>query len=88
MPKSHSIKSELRTQILDRVKEGSEPITKIAEEHGVSPKTIYNWLEKKVKGSPTILELNRLKKENQALKTILGELTLKLALSEKKESGR
>lgn len=88
MPRHHVIKKEIRDQIIDRVKVGSEPITKIAEEHAISPKTIYNWIEKKAKGSPSILELNRLKKENQSLKEILGEITFKLAMSEKKEATR
>ena len=88
MPKHHVIKKEIKEQILERVKEGSQPITKIAEEHAVSPKTIYTWIEKKAKNSPSILELNRLRRENQSLKEILGELTFKLTISEKKEGSR
>lgn len=84
--KKYIIKTEIKEQILERVKKGEEPIIKIAEEHGISPKTIYNWLDKKAKGSPSTLELNRLKRENQALKEILGELTLKLAVEGKKEN--
>ena len=51
MPKSrHVIRPDVKAQILivERwLKEEGIPVTKLAEEHGISTKTIYGWLERK-----------------------------------------
>jgi hypothetical protein len=47
-------------------------------------KTIYNWLGTKAKGSVSLVEYNRLKRENDQLKQLIGEVTLKLSTQEKR----
>ena len=70
-----SISKDIREQILVRIKEGKEKVSVIAEQHGISPKTVYGWLAKGVDGvNRGQLEVNRLKRENQQLKQIIGEL--------------
>ena len=69
------ISKDIRDQVLARVKEGKEKVSVIAEQHGISPKTVYGWLTNGVNGiNKDQLEINRLKKENQQLKQIIGEL--------------
>lgn len=71
------IPKDIRDQILARVKEGKEKVSVIAEQHGISAKTIYTWLSKGIDGgSRDLLENNRLKKENLQLKQMIGELML------------
>jgi len=71
----HSISKDVRDQVLARVKEGKEKVSVIAEQHGISPKTVYGWLSKGVDGiNRDQLEINRLKKENLQLKQVIGEL--------------
>jgi len=41
-----SIPKDIREQILARVKEGKEKVSVIAEQHGISSRTIYDWLSK------------------------------------------
>ena len=84
MPKlKHRVPNEIRQQILERVKTGS-PITQVAEEHGVSEKTIYSWLSKGATAPPSWLEVARLKKEIQALKELIGHLTYEKTMAQKK----
>ena len=84
MKKSFKVSPETKEQILARVKEGNVPVSQIAEEHGISSNTIYNWLKGKVKAQPGWKELSKLQKENKALLELVGELTVKLSQTQKK----
>lgn len=73
----HKIPKEVREQILSRVREGREKVADLANQHGISAKTIYGWLSSGIDGSNSQwLENNRLKKENTQLKQMIGELML------------
>lgn len=82
--KKHKIAPEVKKEILERVKQGDKPVTEIAQEHGVATNTIYGWLSRGATAQPSWLEYNKLKKENQALKELIGELTWQMNASEKK----
>ncbi len=41
MKKTFKVSAETKEQILKRIKEESLPVSRIAEEHGISPNTIY-----------------------------------------------
>ena len=84
MAKSQHVPADVKKQILDRIKEGGASIKQIAEEHGLSDRTIYGWLSKGAASAPSWLELNRLKRENAALKELLGRFMLETELSKKK----
>jgi transposase-like protein len=84
MKKSFKISPEIKEQILKRVKEGVLPVSQIAEEHGISPNTIYGWLSNKIKSQPGWREFSRLQKDNKELLALVGELTIKLSQSKKK----
>lgn len=78
-----AIAAEVKNEILDKVKSGI-PVLKLAAQYGVSDKSIYNWLKKKAIGTVSLLQHNRLKKENQQLKEIIGVLSLELEKTKKK----
>ncbi len=85
MPKRHVIRPDVKAQILKRLKEDGVPVATLAEEHGISTKTIYNWLSRgTVNNQPSLLAYAKLKKENQALKELVGNLTLYLDKEKKK----
>lgn len=89
MPKGHPVVSqEVKDQILKRIKEDGIPVSQVAQEHGIKPKVIYNWISRGVTAPPSILEISRLKRENQALKELIGELTLDMSLAKKKRDDR
>jgi transposase len=74
-----AIPKEIRDQILSRIKNDGITANQAANDAGVSPKTVYGWLTKESKTSNcNLLELSRLKRENQALCEIVGELSLEI----------
>lgn len=79
------VPADVKRQILDRIKEGNASITQISQEHGLSDKTIYRWLSNgAVSSTPSWVEFNKLKRENTALKELLGRVMLEIELSKKK----
>lgn len=83
--KAHRIAPDVKEQILKRIKEEGIPVSQVAKEHGIHDSTIYMWLTKGVsKQQPSWTEIAKLKKDNQMLLALVGELTVKLSLSQKK----
>lgn len=87
MPKS-PVSREVKAQILKRIKDEGLPVAQVAEEHGITPRIIYQWIKRQVVAPPSILEVARLKRENQALKELIGEITIELHLAKKKADDR
>ncbi len=83
--KKHRIAADVREQIINRIKDDGISVVQAAKDHGISEATIYGWISKNVEGQPTLSEIIRLKKENDQLKMLLGEITLKLSESQKKK---
>lgn len=84
MKKSYRVAPEVREQIIKRIKEEGVPISQAAKEHGVSEGAIYRWLGRGLKNAPSIGEFVRLKRQNEELLALVGELTLKESRSQKK----
>lgn len=82
--KRHRVSPEVKEQILRRIKEEGVPVKQVAAEHGVSDQTVYDWLTKGAEGAPTLGELVRLKKENTELLRLIGELTLRISVAQKR----
>ena len=82
--RGHRISKEIKDQILGRIKNDGVSVQQASEEHGVSTKTIYSWLTKGVSDQPSWSEVAKLKKENAQLKQLLGELTVQMSMSQKK----
>ena len=53
MAKSQHVPADVKKQILDRIKEGGASIKQVAEEHGLSDRTIYGWLSKGASSAPS-----------------------------------
>ena len=74
---------EIKQEILDKVKSG-EKVMDLAKQYGISDKTIYYWLRQSTgEQVVSLVQYNRLKRENEELKRLLGEISLKLSLGEK-----
>lgn len=82
-----AVNPEIKKQIMERVKNGQSSVPDIAKDHGISSRTIYKWISKGVEAPPSILELAKLKKENQMLKELIGAVTYELTLEKKKMAG-
>lgn len=73
---------QTKEEILAKVKNG-ETVVSVSSQYGISPKTIYAWLNSSVKPEMSILEANRLRRENDELKRIIGIVTLELERGKK-----
>lgn len=81
------IPKEIREEVLGKAKAG-EKVVDLAERYGISDKTIYGWLSKD-SGEDTIsvLRYNKLQRENEELKRIIGKLTLDMSWGKKGKTG-
>lgn len=82
--KKHRIAPEIKEQIINRIKNDGVTVKQISEEHGIPESTIHTWIARKVEGQPTLGDVIKLKRENDQLKILLGEITLKLSETQKK----
>lgn len=69
------IAKEIREEILDKIKIGKHSVPQLAEQYAISSKTIYTWLRKGSTKDVNLVEYNKLKRQNEELKRIIGELT-------------
>jgi len=77
------VPNDVKAYIIKRVKEGEKTVKEISAEHGLGIKAIYKWLKDETGGSADPL-ISKLQKENQLLKQLVAELSLKIRESEKK----
>lgn len=82
------IAAEIKAEIINKLKYDGLSVMDAAKQYGISDKTIYNWLGTKARGSVSLLEFNKLKKQNEQLKQIIGDLTIKLSMEAKKGSSK
>lgn len=77
------IPKEIKEEVLSKVKMG-ERVTELAKQYGVSDKSIYVWLRQST-GDEVVstIKYNKLKRENEELKRLLGEVTLEMSLGKK-----
>lgn len=83
--KKHKVAPEVKEQILNRIKNDGLTIKRASDEHGIPESTIATWLARRVEGQPSLGDIIKLKRENDQLKLLLGEITLKLSETQKKK---
>lgn len=77
------IPKEKKDEILAKIKSG-EKVPALAIQYGINSKTIYYWLRVDTSEEVvSVLKYNKLKRENEELKRLLGEVTLTLSLGKK-----
>jgi transposase-like protein len=84
MKKHYRIAPDVKEQILKRIKEEGVSVSQAAKDHGIHETTIYGWLGQGAHGNPSWVEFAKLKRENKTLRELVGEITLKLSESQKK----
>ena len=66
---------EIRAEVLGKIR-GGRRVSEVANEHGICEMTVRSWLERDTDGQGgQILEMSRLRRENEALLRIVGQLT-------------
>lgn len=77
------IPKQKRDEILAKARAG-EKVHELAVQYGISDKTIYSWLRVDSDDDVvSVLKYNKLKRENEELKWLIGELTLDLKREKK-----
>ena len=73
---STRIAPDLKEQILNRIRTEGVSAAQAAREHGISSVTVYAWLRRSTVMPSNILQLNKLRRENEELKRLLGQAML------------
>jgi len=80
---SKRINKETKDEAIRKVRSG-RTVKEVAAEYGFDPKNIYNWLSRSANASDKdALELSRLKRQNEALMTLIGRITYEQELAKK-----
>jgi len=81
------VKKEIREEIMVKVQEGKFSVRELADQYGISDKTIYSWIREKATPEINLVEINKIKRENEELKRIIGIVTLQLEREKKGKPG-
>ena len=66
---------EVKAEVLSKIR-GGQKIVDVARLHGINDMTIRTWVERDTdEGAGPLLEISRLKRENEALLRLVGQLT-------------
>lgn len=76
---------EKRREIMEKIR-GGQKVSEVAKMYGVNESTIRTWLERETGCTASeILEVSRLKRENENLLRIIGQLTYQADVREKNQ---
>jgi transposase-like protein len=80
MPTGKPIDPKRKSEIVAKIRDAGMSVSAASAQYSVSAKSIYTWLrEGVVDGNRNlILELNRLRKENEQLYKLLGRATAEM----------
>ena len=81
------ISKEIKNEVLDKARTG-EKVAALADQYGISDKTIYTWLRQDT-GEEVVswVKYHKLKRENEELKRLIGEITLDASWKKKSWDG-
>lgn len=76
---------EIKEEVLNKIRSGNR-VAAVAREYGIKENTVRTWLERDtVRGSAESLEMSRLRRENEALLRIVGQLTYESEMKKKNQ---
>lgn len=74
---------EIREEVVGKIR-GGQKVSETAKQYGINEMTIRTWLERDASStSAETLELSRLRRENEQLLRIIGQLTYQADIREK-----
>ena len=79
-----SLNETQKQEIIKRITDKGERAVDLAKEYKVDPKIIYNLLKTKANQHQAVLELAKLKRENEALISIIGQLVADSKIGKKR----
>jgi transposase-like protein len=82
--KLHRTPPDVKADIIRRIKEEGITVAQAAKDHGIHETTIYGWIGAGAQGAPSWSEFIKLQKQNRELLALVGEITLQLSVTQKK----
>ena len=80
------VPKEIKEEIITKVKMG-EKVSTVSSMYGISTKSIYRWLHEQTgEDNVSIVKYNKLKRENEELKRLIGEITLEMSVGKKNQT--
>ncbi len=77
----------MKDEVVGKIR-GGRRVLEVTREHGINEMTVRNWLERDTAaGASAILETSRLRRENEALLSLVSQLTYE-SEQQKKNQGR
>ena len=80
---SKRIEQAIKDRVIDKLKSEGLTVKQASTEFGLSPNTIYGWLGTRATGDPSVMEIAKLRRENNELKQLIGGLTLNMERGKK-----
>lgn len=75
----------VKEEVIGKIRSGRK-VVDVAREHGINDMTVRTWLERDTDSSAAeILEASRLRRENEALLRLVGQLTYESDLQKKNQ---
>lgn len=74
------VDQKTKDEVIRKIRDEGLSVTEVSKQCGYSTKTIYRWLRGNVVNGNTslVLQLNKLKKENEQLYALLGRATAEM----------
>ena len=77
------VPGDVKQYILKKIREGGKSAIDVAKEYSISRAAVYRWLKDSTEGGSDP-QIYKLQKENQLLKQLVAELSLKVREGEKR----
>ncbi len=78
-------KQEIKDEVLGKIRSGQK-VAEVARQHGINEMTIRTWLQRDTtEGAGQVLEMSRLRRENEALLRLVGQLTYESEIQKKNQ---
>lgn len=75
----------IKEEVIGKIR-GGRKVVDVAKEHGINDMTVRTWLERDTAaGSKEVLEVSRLRRENEALLRLVGQLTYESDVQKKNQ---
>jgi transposase-like protein len=80
MAKGHTIDPKIKSEVVAKIRDEGMTVVEASNKYGIGRSAIYTWLNDGVVNTSTslVLEVNRLKKENEQLYNLLGRATVEM----------
>lgn len=75
----------IKDEVVGKIRSGQK-VVEVSRHHGINEMTVRTWLERDTaEGASQVLEMSRLRRENEALLRLVGQLTYESDVQKKNQ---